>query len=167
MIVTELFSKVPLFEGVSPEDRAALARAATLRTYRRGETIVQQGQLKSNFVLTRALLGAFSARLRRANATIEGLASLDVKSRLARYFRELAATRGRKAGGGWSVVVRPSQREIADTIGSSRETVSRTMSQMAAEQLIVPKGKAVYVKLDSPEAGSPPGGRPASSSGTG
>jgi|PersoiStandDraft_1058852.scaffolds.fasta_scaffold12858_3 CRP/FNR family transcriptional regulator, cyclic AMP receptor protein len=237
MIVTELFSKVPLFEGVSPEDRAALARAATLRTYRRGETIVQQGQpgdafyvlvrgrvavaivapdgrevvlntlgegdhfgemallddaprsasviaqeksdlailsravflnlLKSNFVLTRALLGAFSARLRRANATIEGLASLDVKSRLARYFRELAATRGRKAGGGWSVVVRPSQREIADTIGSSRETVSRTMSQMAAEQLIVPKGKAVYVKLDSPEAGSPPGGRPASSPGTG
>ncbi|HEX2798624.1 MAG TPA: Crp/Fnr family transcriptional regulator, partial [Thermoanaerobaculia bacterium] len=222
MIVTELFSKVPLFEGVSPEDRAALARAATLRTYRRGETIVQQGQpgdafyvlvrgrvaveivapdgrevvlntlgegdhfgemallddaprsasviaqeksdlailsravfldlLKSNFVLTRALLAAFSARLRRANATIEGLASLDVKSRLARYFRELAATRGRKAGGGWSVVVRPSQREIADTIGSSRETVSRTMSQMAAEQLIVPKGKMVYVKLDSPEA---------------
>ena len=236
MIVTELFSKVPLFEGILPEDRAALARAATLRTYRRGETIVQQGQpgdafyvlvrgrvaveivapdgrevvlnilgegdhfgemallddaprsasviaqeksdlailsravfldlLKSNFVLTRALLGAFSARLRRANATIEGLASLDVKSRLARYFRELAATRGRKAGGGWSVVVRPSQREIADTIGSSRETVSRTMSQMAAEQLIVPKGKAIYVKLDSPEADSP-GGRPASSSGTG
>ena len=236
MIVTELFSKVPLFEGISPEDRAALARAATLRTYRRGETIVQQGQpgdafyvlvrgrvavaivapdgrevvlntlgegdhfgemallddaprsasviaqersdlailsravfldlLKSNFVLTRALLAAFSARLRRANATIEGLASLDVKSRLARYFRELAATRGRKAGGGWSVVVRPSQREIADTIGSSRETVSRTMSQMAAEQLIVPKGKAVYVKLDSAEAESP-GGRTASSPGTG
>ncbi len=230
MVITELFSRVPLFEGVSAEDRAALARAATLRTYRRGETIVQQGQpgdafyvlvrgrvaiaivapdgrevvlstlgegdhfgemallddaprsasviaqersdlailsravfldlLKSNFVLTRALLASFSARLRRANATIEGLASLDVKSRLARYFRELAATRGRKAGGGWSVVVRPSQREIADTIGSSRETVSRTMTQMAAEQLIVPKGKVVYVKLDPPEAGAPPG-RPA------
>ncbi len=227
MVITELFSRVPLFEGVSAEDRAALARAATLRTYRRGETIVQQGQpgdafyvlvrgrvavaivapdgrevvlntlgegdhfgemallddaprsasviaqeksdlailsravfldlLKSNFVLTRALLAAFSARLRRANATIEGLASLDVKSRLARYFRELAATRGRKAGGGWSVVVRPSQREIADTIGSSRETVSRTMTQMAAEQLIVPKGKAVYVKLD-PADTAPPGG---------
>jgi CRP-like cAMP-binding protein len=118
--------------------------------------------LRSNFVLTRALLGAFSARLRRANSTIEGLASLDVKARLARYFRELAAARGRKAGGGWSVVVRPSQREIADTIGSSRETVSRTMSQMAAEQLIVPKGKAVYVKLDPSEAGTPPDGRPGS-----
>ena len=54
-----------------------------------------------------------------------------------------------EGGGGWSVVVRPSQREIADTIGSSRETVSRTMSQMADEQLIVPKGKAVYVRLES------------------
>lgn len=226
MNVTELFSKVPLFEGVSPEDRVALARAATLRTYRRGETIVEQGQpgeaffvivrgrvavtivapdgrevvlnslgegehfgemallddaprsasvvaqekselailsrgvffdlLKSDFVLTRALLSAFSARLRRANATIEGLAALDVKARLARYFRELATTRGRKAGGGWAVVVRPSQREIADTIGSSRETVSRTMSQMAEEQLIVPKGKAVYVRLEGTEAPAPP-----------
>lgn len=222
MNVTELFSKVPLFEGFALEDRVALARAATVRTYRRGETIVEQGQpgdafyvivkgrvavaivapdgrevvlnslgegehfgemallddaprsasviaqekselailsravffdlLKSNFVLTRALLAAFSARLRRANATIEGLASLDVKARLARYFRELATTRGRKAGGGWAVVVRPSQREIADTIGSSRETVSRTMSQMATEQLIVPKGKAVYVRLEGPDA---------------
>jgi CRP/FNR family transcriptional regulator, cyclic AMP receptor protein len=232
MVITELFARVPLFERISPEDRAALARAATLRTYRRGETIVKQGQpgdafyvivrgrvavaiiapdgsevvlntlgegdhfgemallddaprsasviaqersdlailsrdvfldlLRSNFALTRALLAAFSARLRRANVTIEGLASLDVKSRLARYFRELAAARGRKAGGGWSVVVRPSQREIAETIGSSRETVSRTMTQMAAEQLIVPKGKAVYVKLDAPDAGAPAAGPPAS-----
>jgi CRP/FNR family cyclic AMP-dependent transcriptional regulator len=228
MIATELFAKVPLFEGIAPEDRATLAKAATLRTYRRGETIVEQGQpgdafyvivkgrvaiaivapdgrevvltslgegdhfgemalldeaprsasviaqekselailsrsvffelLKSNFVLTRALLAAFSKRLRHANSTIEGLASLDVKARLARYFRELATSRGRKAGGGWAVVVRPSQREIADTIGSSRETVSRTMSQMAAEQLIVPKGKAVYVRLDDSET---PDGSPA------
>jgi CRP/FNR family transcriptional regulator/CRP/FNR family cyclic AMP-dependent transcriptional regulator len=228
MNVTELFSRVALFEGIAPEDRVALAKAAALRTYRRGEIIVEQGQpgdafyvivkgrvavaivapdgrevvlnslgegehfgemalldeaprsasviaqerselailsrsvffglLKSNFVLTRALLAAFSARLRRANATIEGLASLDVKARLARYFRELAVARGRKAGGGWSVVVRPSQREIADTIGSSRETVSRTMSQMAAEQLIVPKGKAVYVRLEGDGAAAPPHG---------
>jgi len=227
MNVTEVFAKVPLFEGLPLEERQAIARVATLRTFRRGEVIVRQGQpgesffvivkgrvavsilspegrevvlntlgdgdhfgemallddsprsatvvaqekadlaslsrpvffelLRSNFGLTRALLAAFSRRLRRANATIEGLASLDVKSRLARYFRELALTRGRRAGGGWSVVVRPSQREIADTIGSSRETVSRTMSQMAEEHLIVPKGKAVYVKLDA-EPGSPPPG---------
>jgi len=210
MTIPDLFQKVALFSGIPAEDRLALARAATVRTYRRGDVIVRQGQpgesffvivkgrvavtilspdgrevvlntlgegdhfgemalvddaprsasvvaqerselallsrevfvdlLRSNFVLTRALLATLSRRLRRANATIEGLAALDVKSRLARYFRELAATRGKKAGGGWAVVVRPSQREIADTIGSSRETVSRTMSQMAEQQLIVPKG---------------------------
>ncbi len=226
MTVTELFSKVPLFEGFSAADRLSLVKAATLRTYRRGEVIVRQGQpgdaffvivrgrvavtvlspegrevvlgvlgdgdhfgemallddaprsasvvaqersdlailsrstffdlLQSNFLMTRALLASFSRRLRRANATIEGLAALDVKSRLARYFRELAASRGKRSGGGWAVVVRPSQREIADTIGSSRETVSRTMSQMAKEQLIVPKGKVVYVKLDPGEKATSP-----------
>ncbi len=214
----DLFAKVALFEGLTPADRIALSRAATLRTYRRGERIVTQGQpgdsffvivkgrvavsilspegreivlstlvagdhfgemallddaprsatvsaaerselailtreaffdlLKGNFVLIRALLATYSRRLRHANATIEGLASLDVKGRLARYFRDLAEERGRRAGGGWIVVVRPSQREIADTIGSSRETVSRTMSQLAKENLIVPKGKAIYVRLE-------------------
>ncbi len=218
MNVTELFAKVPLFEGLAGPDRVVLARAASLRSYRRGERIVTQGQpgdsffvlvkgrvavsilspegrevvlntltsgdhfgemallddaprsatvtaaersdlavltreaffelLRSNFVLTRALLASFSSRLRHANATIEGLASLDVKGRLARYFRDLAVQRGRRAGGGWVVVVRPPQREIADTIGSSRETVSRTMGMLARENLIVPKGKAVYVRLE-------------------
>lgn len=221
-IAPDLFSKVPLFEGLAPAERVALSRAAALRTYRRGERIVTQGQpgdsffvllkgrlsvsilspegreivlstlsagdhfgemallddaprsatvtavekselavltrdaffdlLKGNFVLIRALLGSYSRRLRHANATIEGLASLDVKGRLARYFRDLAEERGRRAGGGWIVVVRPSQREIADTIGSSRETVSRTMSQLARENLIVPKGKAIYVRFEEEAA---------------
>lgn len=219
MTVTELLARVPLFEGISPTDRLTLAQAASLRSYRRGERIVTQGEpgtsffvickgrvavtvlspdgrevvlstlgtgdhfgemalldesprsatvvaserselavitreaffelLRSNFVLTRTLLASFSRRLRRANATIEGLASLDVKGRLARYFRDLATSRGRQAGGGWTVVVRPAQREIADTIGSSRETVSRTMAQLAKEALIVPKGRVVYVKLEA------------------
>ena len=222
MNVTDLFSKVPLFEGLAPTDRIALSRAAAVRVYRRGERIVTQGQpgdsffvllkgrlsvsilspegreivlstlaagdhfgemalldeaprsatvtavekaelavitreaffdlLKGNFVLIRALLASYSRRLRHANATIEGLASLDVKGRLARYFRDLAEERGRRAGGGWIVVVRPSQREIADTIGSSRETVSRTMSQLARENLIVPKGKAIYVRFEEEAA---------------
>ena len=168
MNVPDLFSKVALFEGLPPADRVAISRASTLRSYRRGERIVTQGQpgdsffllikgrvsvsilspegrevvlstlsagdhfgemallddaprsatvtaaersdlavvtreaffdlLKGNFVLIRALLSTFSRRLRHANATIEGLASLDVKGRLARYFRDLAEERGRKAG---------------------------------------------------------------------
>jgi CRP-like cAMP-binding protein len=222
MNVPDLFSKVALFEGLPQADRIAIAKAAALRAYRRGERIVTQGQagdsffvlvkgrvavsilspegrevvlstlstgdhfgemallddaprsatvtaverselavltreaffdlLKGNFVLIRALLATYSRRLRHANSTIEGLASLDVKGRLARYFRDLAEERGRRAGGGWIVVVRPSQREIADTIGSSRETVSRTMSQLARENLIVPKGKAIYVRLEGESA---------------
>jgi CRP-like cAMP-binding protein len=136
-------------------------RSASVVASERSELAILSRQtffdlLRTNFSLTRALLSSFTRRLRQANSTIEGLAALDVKSRLARYFRELAKSRGRSAGGGWVVVVRPSQREIADTIGSSRETVSRTMSQMAHEDLIVAKGKVVYIKLESAKpAGAP------------
>ena len=132
-------------------------RSASVTAVERSELAVLTREaffelLKGNFVLIRAFLATYSRRLRHANATIEGLASLDVKGRLARYFRDLAEERGRRAGGGWIVVVRPSQREIADTIGSSRETVSRTMSQLARENLIVPKGKAIYVRLEGETA---------------
>jgi CRP-like cAMP-binding protein len=132
-------------------------RSATVTAVERSDLAVLTREaffelLKGNFALFRALLASYSRRLRHANATIEGLASLDVKGRLARYFRDLAEERGRRAGGGWIVVVRPSQREIADTIGSSRETVSRTMSQLARENLIVPKGKAIYVRLEGEAA---------------
>jgi CRP/FNR family cyclic AMP-dependent transcriptional regulator len=222
MKTTDLFARVPLFSSLTDQERAAIAEAATLRTCKRGERIVSQGDpgdaffvvvrgrvsvsvsspegrevvltglgegehfgemalledtvrsasvtaaertdvliltrasffsiLRRNFLLTRSLLQSLSQRLRHADATIEGLASLDVKGRLARYFRDLAAERGRSAGGGWVVIFRPSQREIADTIGSSRETVSRTMAQLARENLLVPKGKLVYVKLSNPES---------------
>ena len=176
MIATDLFSRVPLFEGIAPEDRAAIAKAATapdlpagrddrpagpaggrffvivkgrvavtivapdgrevvlnslgegdhfgemalLDDAPRSASVVAQERselailratvffdlLRSNFVLTRALLASFSRRLRRANATIEGLASLDVKSRLARYFRELADV-ARPEGGRGLVRRRP------------------------------------------------------------
>ncbi|MCG3190820.1 MAG: Crp/Fnr family transcriptional regulator [Thermoanaerobaculia bacterium] len=226
--VTDLIGKVTLFEGLSPADRNAVAQAAVLKTFKRGERIVTQGErgdsffvivkgrvavsvlspegrevvlnnlaegdffgemallddarrsasvtavekaelavltreaffdlVRNNFMLTRALFASFSRRLRHANSTIEGLASLDVKGRLARYFRDLATTRGRRAGGDWIVVVRPPQREIADTIGTSRETVSRTMTQLAKEALIVPKGRVVYVKLEAEHAATGTGG---------
>ena len=141
-----LLDDAPRSASVIAQEKSELAILSRQRLLRSPEV-----ELRPH---ARASSGRSPRGCRRANATIEGLASLDVKARLARYFRELAGTRGRKAGGGWSVVVRPSQREIADTIGSSRETVSRTMSQMAVEQLIVPKGKAVYVRLEGGDAGA-------------
>ncbi len=227
MKVAEVFARVPLFSGFSESERSVVVEAVTLKTFRRGDRIVSQGEtgdvffvilrgrvavsvsspegrevvlsslgeaehfgemalledaprsasvtaaertevailtraaflslLRRNFVLTRSLLQSLSQRLRHADATIEGLASLDVKGRLARYFRDLAKSHGRTAGGGWTVVFRPSQREIANTIGTTRETVSRTMSQLARESLLVPKGRVVYVRLASDQTSETPG----------
>ena len=52
------------------------------------------------------------------------------------------------AAGGFEVIVSGVQKGV----GSSRETVSRTMSQLAKENLIVPKGKAIYVRLEGESA---------------
>ena len=49
MNVPDLYSKVALFEGLSPADRIAISKASTLRSYRRGERIVTQGQPGDSF----------------------------------------------------------------------------------------------------------------------
>ena len=70
-------------------------------------------------------------RLRRADELIGNLALLDVFGRLARKLRELAAADGEETDGGVLIRDRPTQAELAAMIGSSRETVSRALSELA------------------------------------
>ena len=85
-----------------------------------------------------------------------------LRSVLRREFgiRSLCVTEGARGARLWhdgAIVAQPAQpTEIADTIGSSRETVSRTMAQLARESLLVPKGRLVYVKLSGTETSVAP-----------
>ena len=44
MNVTELLARVPLFSSLTDSERAAIAETAVLRTWKRGERIVSQGE---------------------------------------------------------------------------------------------------------------------------
>jgi CRP-like cAMP-binding protein len=77
------------------------------------------------------LLRALCARLLEADHKIGGLMLLDVTGRVAHLLLELSAREG-----GDRITDLPTHQVIAQMVGSSRETVSRTIGALAAKQLI-------------------------------
>jgi CRP-like cAMP-binding protein len=92
------------------------------------------------------VLTELSRRLRRADAVIGNLALLDVYGRLAGKLRELAAAEGEETDDGVVLRQRPTQAEIAAMIGTSRETVSRALSDLARRGYVVMTGKRLVLR---------------------
>jgi len=92
------------------------------------------------------VLQELSRRLRRADAVIGNLALLDVYGRLAGKLRELAAAEGEDTADGVLVRQRPTQAEIAAMIGTSRETVSRALSEFARRGWLSMSGKRLLLR---------------------
>jgi len=96
--------------------------------------------------ISRKLLAILSRRLRRANTKMESLAYMDVAGRLARYLLDLARDHGQRLGNGWVVVRRPTHADIAHSIGTTRETVSRLINEFEEGFGLVNKGKFTYIR---------------------
>jgi CRP/FNR family cyclic AMP-dependent transcriptional regulator len=105
-----------------------------------------QAHLESHPRTALRVLQEVSRRLRRADAVIGNLALLDVYGRLAGKLRELAAAEGEDTEEGVLVRQRPTQAEIAATIGTSRETVSRALSEFARRGWLTMSGKRLLLR---------------------
>lgn len=82
------------------------------------------------------LIGNLSLRLQRAEDLIEDLVSRDVAGRVARTLLHLAGTFGRDAERGTVINLRLPYQEIANLVGSTRETVTRAISQMQQNEWV-------------------------------
>ncbi len=86
------------------------------------------------------LLRALSRRLRRADDKIGGLVLLDVPGRIARLLIELA-----DQGDGSKISRSITHHTIAQMVGSSRETVSRTIRDLTNRGLVVVTRKTIEI----------------------
>ncbi len=87
------------------------------------------------------LLRALSRRLRHADTKIGGLVLLDVNGRVARLLLELADEHD-----GEQIPRKITHHTIAQMIGSSRETVSRTIRDLADRDLIHVTRKSIRIR---------------------
>jgi CRP/FNR family transcriptional regulator, cyclic AMP receptor protein len=91
------------------------------------------------------MLGELARRLRRADETIANLALHDVESRLTRTLERLAREDGESTDAGLLLRRRPTQQDLANMVGSCRETISRTFTSMIKRGLLVPRGRALVL----------------------
>ena len=100
-----------------------------------------QTQIRSSPGVASALLKELSRRLRRADEQIGRLVLLDVNGRVASLLLILAAEEG-----GDKITRRLTHHTIAQMIGASRETVSRTLRNLVEHNVIDVSRKEIVLK---------------------
>ena len=117
------------------------ARAAAVRTL----TDVEVGVIERDDFLAlidrsprigRLLVIALSERLRAANKLISATTSQDIRSRLASLLLNLMTNFGEVTPTGTRISLRLTNQEMANMIGTTRETVNRTLNRFWDERLI-------------------------------
>ncbi|MFC1606918.1 Crp/Fnr family transcriptional regulator [Candidatus Latescibacterota bacterium] len=91
------------------------------------------------------LLGELASRIRKADDRIESLAILDVTGRVAGILIELAEQRGKISDKQVTIEARPTHQELANMVGTTRETVTRVMKQLELKDYIEVSGKDVTI----------------------
>ncbi|HET7824047.1 MAG TPA: Crp/Fnr family transcriptional regulator [Anaeromyxobacter sp.] len=139
----DFFGEMSLLDD-EPRSATVIAdRASRLLVLSRREF---QAHLEGHPLTALRVLQEVSRRLRRADAVIGNLALLDVYGRLAGKLREMAETDGEETDDGVLVRQRPTQAEIAAMIGTSRETVSRALSEFSRRGWLAMSGKRLLLR---------------------
>lgn len=91
------------------------------------------------------ILEVMSHRLRRADEVIGNLVMLDVYGRVARILIDLSHKEGEQREDGIFIKSRPTQQDMASMIGTTRETVSRVLSEFQRRGLLTAEGKSILL----------------------
>jgi len=139
---SDSFGEMSLFDGAVRSANCVAIEPTTLLVLSR-EDLMKHIQSHPRTSLN--LLGEMARRLRRADETIAQLALCDVNERLIHRLVSLGREEGAESPDGLVVRRRPTQQELANMIGSCRETISRAFNQLARDGLIIPKGRSLVV----------------------
>ena len=95
-----------------------------------------------------ALLAELASRLRKTDRQIEGLALLDVTSRISDTLLQLAIEQGIDSDSGIVVKNRPTHQELANMSGTTRETVSRVLKRLEKQGSLKSEGRKITILRD-------------------
>lgn len=92
--------------------------------------------LRQSSKLCLHLMAVLTRRLRRANATLEDMAILDLPTRLGRLLARLATDYGVPVRSGTRIEVKLSQKDLSTLVGASREKVNKQLRQWEEEGVL-------------------------------
>jgi CRP/FNR family transcriptional regulator, cyclic AMP receptor protein len=129
-----------------------LPRSANVTTVEESELLIIRRSdfvrlLMENPAMTINILKILSRRLRAADERIKGLAFLSVEGRILKYLMEIGEESGVKVKDHLVIEKGPTQIEIANSCGCSRETVSRMVKSMIEKGIISVRKRAYTIHL--------------------
>ena len=137
-----VFGELSLLDG-KPRSANVIATADTELIMLRRPDFVQL--IYRTPKIATALLAELASRLRRTDRQIEGLALLDVTSRISETLLQLAGDQGAEAEDGVIIHKRPTHQELANMSGTTRETVSRVLKRLESQGYISCKGRTITI----------------------
>lgn len=145
----DFFGEMSLFDG-KPRSANVLADEDSVLLVLDRASFLEH--LKEHPETAIRLLREMAAKLRRANDTINNLALHDVTSRLSRTLLKLAEEEGEQQTEGILIRRRPTQQDLANMVGTCRETVSRALSALARRGLVVSRGRSLLLRPEFVQA---------------
>jgi CRP-like cAMP-binding protein len=139
---TDIFGEMSLFDGSTRSANVVAIDPTTVLAISRADL---ERHLAAHPQTALRLCAELARRLRKADETIAELALCDVSERLIRRLIGLAREEGNDSPEGMVIRRRPTQQDLANMVGSCRETISRTFNSLARKGLIVPKGRSLIV----------------------
>lgn len=139
---SEIFGETCLVDGGPREEMAEAMENAMITELERGDfEKLLQAHSHLGLQMTRLL----ARRRRDIENKLETLVFRDVTSKLAELLLNLADEYGVDDARGTLIALKITHQELANLIGSTRETVSLTLSQFKKKKLICTEGRKVII----------------------
>lgn len=145
----DFFGEMSLLDNEPRSATAIVTEETELVSLQRADF---ESVLADNKEIALGLIRVLTQRLRRADQQIETLALLDVYGRVARLIVDLAREEGRRLKDGRVAFRRVTHQEIANRIGTTRETVTRILKDLERAGRIKVEGKEIVVPADYEQA---------------
>ncbi|BBZ35738.1 Crp/Fnr family transcriptional regulator [Mycolicibacterium confluentis] len=125
-------------------------RTSTVTTLTEVEVVIMDHDALRSWIRDRPqiaeqLLRVLARRLRRTNDSLSDLIFTDVPGRVAKQLLDLAKRFGVREGESLRVDHELTQEELAQLVGSSRETVNKALSDFVQRGWIRRQGKTVFI----------------------
>lgn len=141
----EVFGELSLLDGRPRSANVVAAEPTELITLRRDHFI---NLIYKHPHIATAMLAELAGRLRKTDLQIEGLALMNVASRVSKTLLNLVVEQGSETEEGIMLERRPTHQELAKMAGTTRETVTRVLSRLEKEGYIRCEGRRILVYND-------------------
>lgn len=147
----EFFGEMSLLDSDPRSASVKAVEPSQLVTIKRDDFLAELRRFPE---LAMSLLKEMSKRLRKANKQISSLALMTVFGRIAATLLQIMEEQGvrtRMKDGSFVVAIhnRPSQQQLADMSGTTRETVSRVLSHLQKKGSIAVSGRDLFILQES------------------